>query len=231
VRAAALFLFAMIIGTLIPRPFFAPRVFGANEELRTVLLISNAIHTDIAFPADPDVIKKFPFLIDAETQPGGYSFAWVMVGWGGRSFFIETPTWADLKPMPVFRALTIDQSVMHTYAFPHTLPRYPEVSFFTVTQGAFNRMLDKALEGFARDSAGQPVLIPGAAYGDSDNFYEGVGAFNAIVGCNTWTASVLRAGGIKTGWWNMLPINLQTSIKLWNDCDENGRECRPINPG
>jgi uncharacterized protein (TIGR02117 family) len=231
VRAVALFLFAMVIGTLMPRPFFAPRVFGANEETRTVLLISNAIHTDIAFPADPDVINKFPFLIDAETQPDAYRFAWVMVGWGGRSFFIETPTWADLKPMPVFRALTIDQSVMHTYAFPHTLPRYPEVSFFTVTQGAFNRMLDKALEGFERDNAGQPVLIPGAAYGDSDNFYEGVGGFNAIVGCNTWTASVLRAGGIKTGWWNMLPINLQTSIKLWNDCDENGRECRPINPG
>lgn len=51
--------------------------------------------------------------------------AYLVFGWGGRSFYTETPTWADLKPMPVLRSLTLDRSVMHvdvTGILPPILP-------------------------------------------------------------------------------------------------------------
>ena len=38
---------------------------------------------------------------------------WLILGWGGRAFYLETPDWADLKPMPVIKALTVDRAVMH----------------------------------------------------------------------------------------------------------------------
>jgi uncharacterized protein (TIGR02117 family) len=74
-------------------------------------------------------------------------------------------------------------------------------------------MIAAIRESFILDD-GVPVAIQGAAYGADDAFYEAKGAFNAFIGCNTWTAAVLRAGGVRTGWWTPLPQLLDLSIDL-----------------
>ena len=40
--------------------------------------------------------------------------------------------------------------------------------------------------------------------------------FNALAGCNVWTAASLRQAGLKTGWWTPLPGLLGLSLKLHN---------------
>jgi uncharacterized protein (TIGR02117 family) len=57
----------------------------------------------------------------------------------------------------------------------------------------------------------------GKSYGSDDAFFEANGYFNALLGCNTWTAAALRAAGVKTGWWTPLPPLLITSLHLHND--------------
>ena len=111
-----------VLGTVVPRPFFADDVNGGKD--REILLLSNRIHTDIALPVDDDLRRVF-----AELQEGGIAVnhpaaAYLVFGWGGRSFYIQTPTWADLKPMPVLRSFTMDSAVMHvdvTGDFPASL--------------------------------------------------------------------------------------------------------------
>jgi uncharacterized protein (TIGR02117 family) len=214
--AALAFVLAMVLGTLIPRPLWGGAKFENATASRSVLLLSNAIHTDIAFPADGDVLERLGFLAKSGLPLDNPNVKWIILGWGGRSFFIETPTWADLKPMPVFRALTVDNSVMHTVLAGEVTPNGKDIISIKLSPAAFDAMLMKSLERFSRGAFSQPVLLPGTEYGEFDRFYEGVGAFNAIVGCNTWTAGVLRAGGLKTGLWNMLPFSLHTSLEIWN---------------
>jgi hypothetical protein len=48
-------------------------------------------------------------------------------------------------------------------------------------------------------------------------FYEAQGTFNALVGCNVWTATALRSAGLRTGWWNPLPFLLIRSLWYYND--------------
>ena len=48
-------------------------------------------------------------------------------------------------------------------------------------------LLDFIAASFQQGPNG-PVVIENAAYSSFDRFYEANGHFNALVGCNTWTA-------------------------------------------
>jgi uncharacterized protein (TIGR02117 family) len=178
-------------------------------------VLSNPIHTDIAIPVDDAIRARFGFLAEAGVPINNPGVRYLIVGWGGRSFYLETPQWADLKPMPVFRALTIDTSVMHVDV-AGTLPEGdPSISRFDVDDAGFERILVFIQSSFALDNQ-QPIPILGKGYGPYDAFFEANGIFNALLGCNTWTARALREGGLRTGLWNPIPQTLGISMKLYN---------------
>ena len=86
---------------------------------------------------------------------------------------------------------------------------------YDLDEAEFVRLLDFIEKSFQLGSEG-PLRIPGAAYGDYDAFFEANGYFNAVLGCNTWTAAALREAGLQTGWWNPLPQTLAVSLDLHN---------------
>ncbi len=114
---------AVMLGMLVPRPLWAgDRKEGAT---RPILVLTNPIHTDIAIPIDPDVRARFAFLTEAGMPTGDPHARWLIFGWGGRAFYLETPTWAELKPGPLMRALTLDQSVIHVDIAGHIPDPHP----------------------------------------------------------------------------------------------------------
>ena len=196
---------AVAAGILVPRPLLSPtRAIEEDTPLRTVLLLSNPIHTDIAARFAAMAADGLP--IDA---PGA---RWLVLGWGGRSFYVETPSWADLKPMPVLRAFTLDSSVMHVAVMGDISLAHPAVTVLDLDQPSFEALLDFTVGSFDTGAGGLRVAAPG--YGDDDLFYEARGWFNALAGCNVWTASALRAAGIRTGLWTPLPVFLEWSLAL-----------------
>ncbi len=226
VAAVSLLLLLFILGTIIPRPLFVGAAGNTGAEGRSVLLLYNPIHTDIAFPADPDVLEKLGFVGDTWLPLDHPQVQWIVLGWGGRSFYLETPTWADLKPLPVFKALTIDRSVMHVSLAGDIDPDVPGVDELSLSQSGFDKILDRLVASFKTNTAGSTQPIEGAGYGEFDRFFEAHGRFNAVVGCNTWTASVLREAGVRTGFWNPLPVSLRWSLRLFGTCPWSGGECR-----
>jgi len=60
------------------------------------------------------------------------------------------------------------------------------------------------------------TLITDAAYGVTDRFFKAKGYFNALFGCNSWTAAALRTAGFRTGPWNPVPETLKPSLALYN---------------
>ncbi|MDR7029490.1 TIGR02117 family protein [Rhizobium rosettiformans] len=201
------------LGTLLPRPLNPRAEASLGGETAEILLLANPIHTDIALPVDDEVRAAF-----ADLVPGGLPLDmpgvdYLIIGWGGRSFYIETPTWGDIRPLPVFRALTVDRSVLHaSVAGPLDL-QHPSVRRIAITEERRRRMITEIRGSFLRED-GMPIAVPGAAYGLDDAFFEARGAFNALVGCNTWTAAMLRSAGIRTGWWTPMPQLLDLSLHL-----------------
>lgn len=202
------------LGTLIPRPFWPANDTGAHAT-RRIYVLSNPIHTDIAVPVDAALLERFRFLSGDGIPIGGEGVRYLIFGWGGRAFYLETPTWSQLKPGPVFKALTVDASVMHVDVAGAIPEPHPAVAGYDISEQHFSALLDFIEASFARGSSG-PVFIPRAGYAATDGFYEANGVFNALVGCNTWTARALRVAGLRTGWWNPLPWSLGLSMQLYN---------------
>ncbi len=211
----AFVLLAVAAGSLIPRPLFGPEPSDARVETRRILVLSNPIHTDIAIPLDDETRAAYAFLAASGIPVTDPAAEWLVIGWGGRAFYLETPTWADLKPMPVFRALTIDRSVMHVGVAGGIDETHPAIRSFDLQPVEFQNLSDFIQASFVRER-GEVVAIPGAGYGAYDRFFEAHGSFNALLGCNTWTARALRSAGIRTGWWNPLPQTLGLSLDLFN---------------
>ena len=205
-----LILAALGLGTFVPRPLLSPSS-ATSADNREILLLSNPIHTDIALPLDDEVRAAFADLIPSGLPIGMPGVDYLVFGWGGRSFYIETPTWGDLKPLPVLRALTLDRSVMHVEVAGPIDREHPAVRVLTVSGEGRQRMVAAIRDSFERVD-GVPVVISGAAYGADDAFFEAQGRFNAFAGCNTWTAAMLRQGGLTTGWWTPLPQLLDWSL-------------------
>lgn len=206
---------AVAAGAVIPLPLWSQAAEDKGGETRRILVLSNPIHTDIAIPLDADTRAAFAFLERSGVPVAEPGAKWMIVGWGGRAFYLETPTWGDLKPLPVFRALTVDSSVLHVDVTGELDEGHPAVTALEVGAEEFERLQVFIRESFAQ-APDAVAAIPDAGYGPYDRFFEAKGAFNALIGCNTWTAQALRASGVRTGLWNPLPQTLTFSLKLFN---------------
>lgn len=181
---------AAALGVLVPRPFWPGTAVG--EGTHRILVLRNPIHTDIAIPVNDEVRRRFRFLADAGLPSDAPEVRYLVFGWGGRAFYLETPAWSQLKAVPVLKALTLDASVMHVDVAGAIAEPHPDVTGFDITDASFDALLDFIEASFQRGANG-PVLIENAGYSNFDRFYEANGHFNALVGCNTWTAAALRA--------------------------------------
>ncbi|WP_051645294.1 TIGR02117 family protein [Labrenzia sp. DG1229] len=209
---------AIGLGTLVPRPLSLSPLSAEQGETteRRILVLSNPIHTDIALPADPDVLEALSFVSSEGLELDYPGVFWIIVGWGSRSFYIETPTWSELKPGPVIDALTWDRSVMHIRRAGQISPSLPSVREVELGTREFDGLLRDIRSSFQAEKGDQPRAISGAAYDAHDIFFPANGGFNALLGCNTWTARMLRQAGIRTGFWTPLPFTLNLSLDLHN---------------
>lgn len=206
-------LLLLVLGVLVPRPLLGRTQAAGDVGSRPFLLLANAIHTDIALPLDDDLRAEFSELAEHGFDIGNPQAAYLVVGWGGRAFYIETPSWSELKPLPVVKALTVDRSVVHLDLAGEIADDAAFARRLSVSEADYRQLIDHVLASFARKD-GRMQVIDGASYGATDAFFEANGKFNALLGCNTWTASGLRAAGIGTGWWTPLPQMLNWSLDL-----------------
>lgn len=202
-------------GALIPVPLWSQQIENSHEKNRRILVLSNPIHTDIAISLDDDMRAAFAFLERSGVPVSAPDARWLIIGWGGRAFYLETPTWADLKPMPLFRALTVDTSVLHVDVTGELDEGHPAVTVVALAPQQLGSLAVFIRGSFAQ-AEDQVAAIADAGYGLHDRFFEARGAFNMLLGCNTWTARALRAAEVRTGLWNPLPQTLALSLKLFN---------------
>lgn len=205
---------AIVLGTVLPRPLLGAAAGGEGGS-RRILVLSSPIHTDIAVPVEAVAGAGFDFLGEAGLPVDNPNARWVMFGWGGKAFYVATPELTDIRLGPLLKSFTLDGSVMHVQVTGALDEQQPGIAGFDVSEAGLRRLLAFARATFA-ETDGKPVRIEGTGYGPADTFFEAVGSFNVLIGCNTWTARALREAGLRTGWWNPLPQTLVYSLALYN---------------
>jgi len=184
---AALYAGAALIGGAIP----VNSGWRQSETGVRIFLVDNGVHTDLALPAE--ALARLVRATDLRV-PGHANAGHVLVGWGDRDFYLNTPSWWELNPLRAASALVgAGKTVVHVSHIPE--PR----------AGARVRALILRPEEYARLVAYvRATLTDGPAvsgYGPNDAFYPARGGYSAIRTCNQWTANALKAAGIKIGVW------------------------------
>jgi uncharacterized protein (TIGR02117 family) len=166
-----------------------------------IFIWSNGVHTDIVLPIrhrQKDWSEELPF---AHTLSGDPAMRYVGIGWGDKGFYLDTPTWAELRFSTAFRAMFfLSSSAMHTTYYADVQPG-PDCVALQLSPAEYARLIRFIEASFRRDAAGRVQHIAGHSYGQHDAFYEAHRVYNLFYTCNTWANEALKAAGQKASWW------------------------------
>ena len=169
-----------------------------------VYLDSNGVHAGLLLPrlaTGMDWDAEFSPL-HPQTRPNLDKLPYVGIGWGSRSFFLETQNWSDLTPGKALYALSgLDGAVLHVEYLPS--PREGAATRrLLLTPEQYRRLTAFIRAAIARDDAGQAVWMRGYHYHEQDAFYLAKGRYSPLTTCNQWVRDALAASGVRTAWWS-----------------------------
>ena len=167
-----------------------------------IFVASNGVHTDLIVPMVSASRDWRPMLAGDWTPPDVSRFGYVAIGWGDRAFYLETPTWADLKVSTALRAVTgMNGTVLHVQATgtPFLSDRVRSVM---LTDDRFQRLNAYIVASFARDTTGLPIPIASAHYNRYDIFYAATGYYSFVFTCNEWARAGLRHANVRVPVWS-----------------------------
>lgn len=191
----------VILGLLIPYIPVSAKNDGQKKEI-PIYIYTNGVHTDIVMPVKNDLqdwSAKIPF---ADTKSKKTDYQYIGIGWGDKGFYLDTPTWADLKfSTAVKAAFWLSDSAMHC-TYYRTMKEGEDCKMIMISRGQYENLVKFVEDKFDRDQNGKFMLIPtDAVYGDNDAFYDAKGTYSFLYTCNTWSNNALKAAGQKAALW------------------------------
>lgn len=175
----------------------------SNDGEITIFVRSNGVHTEICMPtvSDNENWKEF---ISTHPYEDTSHLEYIAIGWGDKGFFLDTPTWAELKTSTALTAVFLPSpTAMHVEYC--TKPEKSEVcKAVLISEKQYKKLCQHIQDCF--DKKGTDVqLISGYGYGLTDNFYEAHGSYHLFRTCNVWTNNALKAASIKTSLFSPFP--------------------------
>ena len=181
----AVFLY-VILGLLIP---CIPVRAEKTDDAKTIELyiLTNGVHTDLVVPVKSKYIdwsSKLPF---KNTKGQKTDFDYISFGWGDKGFYLDTPTWAELKFSTAFKAaFWLSDSAMHCTYYKQ-MKVGDDCKKMMLTEKQYQQLIHFIDSKFDKVASGKYILIKtDAVYGNDDAFYDAKGSYNFTYTCNTW---------------------------------------------
>lgn len=168
----------------------------------SIYILTNGVHTDLVMPIKDSLIDWSQHIKFENTVGKDSSMRYVAMGWGDKGFYLETPTWADLKFSTAFKAaFSLSTSAIHA-TFYKNMNEGEDCKRINISQDQYARLVKFIRDSFKPDANGNIVnIITTANYGKDDAFYEAVGSYHLFHTCNTWANNGLKACGQKASLW------------------------------
>lgn len=191
----------LILGYLLPFIEVSAKDDGQKKEI-PVYIYTNGVHTDIVMPVKNDMqdwSAKIPF---SNIKSKKTDYQYVGIGWGDKGFYLDTPTWADLKFSTAFKAaFWLSESAMHC-TYYREMKEGADCKKIMISRNQYQQLVQFVESKFDQDQNGKFILIPtNAVYGENDAFYDARGTYSFAYTCNTWANDALKAAGQKAAFW------------------------------
>ncbi len=174
-----------------------------GPRIHAVRVASNGWHTTIVF--ERAELAATGLVAEAADFPEA---EFLEFSWGDRVYF---PAGEKTFGTTLDAALTATPSIMHLAGLaspPEQTYADIEVVPVVLTQSGFRRLVGAIAGQFERLDGARAQPVSRGLYADS-YFYNARGTFHLFNTCNTWTARMLRAGGV-----NLSPSGVVTADEL-----------------
>ena len=200
---------ALLLGTIPANPGWEEAKQGVTIYLRT-----NGVHTWIMVPSVTPEMDWRPLTPASHLRDPAQGGDHVAIGYGNRTFYLETPTWGDLTMKNAFlAAFGSGRSLMHA---DHDLaPRPNEYQRpLVLSHDEYARLVAFMQASFQRDAQGRTIPLLGRGYAANDMFYEGGRALQRLLDLQRWTGGRFAEPGVRTGRWT--PLSQSHHVADWN---------------
>ena len=174
-----------------------------NQKEIPIYILTNGVHTDIVLPIKNDYHDWSTQLKFEHTKSKDTTYQYVALGWGDKGFYLETPTWADLKASTAIKAASgLSTSAMHVTFYKH-LKENQSCKKLQVSLENYKKLIAFINESFQTKSGEFLKIETNAVYGKHDVFYEANGSYSLFYTCNSWANQVLKSANQKAALWTI----------------------------
>lgn len=178
-----------------------------------IYIESNGVHTDIVVPSKHGVIdwtEKLPY---EDFERADSTYGYIGFGWGDKGFYLDTPTWAELKFSTAFEAVFFLGSTAMHVTYKKQAPKEYELSRkIMISEEQYRLLADYIISSFEPGSNGGFQRIDHKGYYSNDCFYEATGTYSFLTTCNVWTGEGLQAAGVRAGVWTPFDSSVFNSL-------------------
>ncbi len=181
---------------------------NTKEEV-AIYILTNGVHTDIVMPIKTDAIDWSSEVKFENTLSKDSTYQFLALGWGDKGFYLETPTWADLKASVAFNAaFGLGTTAIHATYYKR-MPESETCKKILISKEQYIRLRDYINDSFQKDANGHFINIKTTAnYGKTDAFYEANGSYSLFHSCNTWANNALKSCGQKSCLWTIFDTGI-----------------------
>ena len=168
-----------------------------DEPKVAIFILSNGVHTDIVVPVKNDTFDWSKQIKFEHTKAKDSTAKYLAIGWGDRGFYLETPTWADLKVSTALKATTgLSSSALHT-TFYKSMKEDTYCKKIQISTVEYQKLVLFINDSFETRSGENIKIETNAVYGKNDIFYEAKGSYSLFYTCNTWANQALKSANQK----------------------------------
>jgi len=203
VAGIAIFLVLYFIAVFALSAMTVDREADSRDEV-TIYIKTNGVHTDIVMPVRNDVTDWSREVKYANTRSQDTTYGYLAMGWGDKGFYLQTPTWADLKASVACKAaFGLSTTAIHATYYAQ-LREDATCRRIDISKEQYMRLVQFIIADFCKDDDGHFMPIrTNANYGATDAFYEANGRYSLFYTCNTWANSALKHCGQKCCVWTI----------------------------
>ncbi len=165
------------------------------------------MHTNLILPVQNQVFNWNQFLpLDSIGRDAQQSYRYLKFGWGDRDFYMNTPSWSQVKISSALRSLFMPGNPAALYVEGYSeLPKEQNVELrcIGVNPTDYLQLINFIKASFQLGAQGHPIRIQDSSSATS-GFYEATGHYSILRTCNTWAADGLDAATIQTPVWSGL---------------------------
>lgn len=211
IKALKIFIIVLLTLILLPALYLFYAYLFSHIEIEakkdtgktiSIYILTNGVHTDIVMPIKNDQYDWSKEIKFEYTKNKDSLMQFIAIGWGDKGFYLETPTWAELKFTTAFNAaFGLGNSAIHA-TFYNKIEESESCIKIYISKKQYYNLIKYILRSLKKDKNGHFINIKtNANYGDNDAFYEAYGSYSLMHTCNTWTNNSLVSCGQKACMW------------------------------